>query len=491
MAKQPIRIQKTRVTQSPASRKFAARGADEGGHEETRLIDYLYDAVIITRNGGHIVDMNTRAASMFLFQPDEFLDMNIMDLITNASDSLVRTLERNVQAQKHTLLRANCLRKNKSRFSAEMAVTQVSAGTATGLCFAIRDITRKKQTEDQLDSEHNAVQNASSGMAISDNDCRIQYANPAVYELLGVEDASELTLLKQLWADEDTADGVLNACLEGEQWSGEIEAAVADDGSTFLQASIAPNLNARREQIGLIVSLMDISERKRMESDLQDAQTKLMEEEVSKARVDTMETLAYELNSPLQILLSLVEMDKNSQYKVQIDRMLEILKELHDPDKLEAVAGQASDRPLIASGGSASPCDLSRILIADDEKVLRTIFEQLINTFKPELTVTLASDGEEAIKRFEEHQPAIVMLDLAMPGMSGEDAFNRIEEICEEKSWQEPAIIICTGFMASSELSAYIEKHPLHMILNKPVGKEALMEAIESRLALPHFASNQ
>lgn len=67
-----------------------------------------------------------------------------------------------------------------------------------------------------------------------------------------------------------------------------------------------------------------------------------------------------------------------------------------------------------------------RILLADDHKLmrhgLRTALEQA-----PGLEVVAeASNGEEALELCREHEPQVVLMDINMPGISGNEATKRI-----------------------------------------------------------------
>ena len=67
-----------------------------------------------------------------------------------------------------------------------------------------------------------------------------------------------------------------------------------------------------------------------------------------------------------------------------------------------------------------------RVLIVDDQELVRTGFRLFLET-QPELSVVgEAGDGEEAIERARELQPDIVLLDLTMPGLSGLSALPRL-----------------------------------------------------------------
>ena len=68
-----------------------------------------------------------------------------------------------------------------------------------------------------------------------------------------------------------------------------------------------------------------------------------------------------------------------------------------------------------------------RALIADDEPLLREQLRLQLARQWPELQVVAqARNGREAVEMFESHQPAIVFLDVHMPGMNGVDAARAI-----------------------------------------------------------------
>ncbi len=72
--------------------------------------------------------------------------------------------------------------------------------------------------------------------------------------------------------------------------------------------------------------------------------------------------------------------------------------------------------------------DRLRILIVDDHAVVRAGIRSLIEG-QPDLEIVgEASGGEEAIQKTAELRPELVLMDIAMPGMSGIEATRRIKK---------------------------------------------------------------
>lgn len=64
-------------------------------------------------------------------------------------------------------------------------------------------------------------------------------------------------------------------------------------------------------------------------------------------------------------------------------------------------------------------------MLADDHTLVRTGMRLLLESIPDVKVVGEASDGLEALRLIQEHRPDCVLMDLAMPGMSGVEAVRR------------------------------------------------------------------
>ena len=80
-----------------------------------------------------------------------------------------------------------------------------------------------------------------------------------------------------------------------------------------------------------------------------------------------------------------------------------------------------------APAAKAAPSGRRRILVVDDQPDIREVLTDYLNNKGFE--VLEASGGEEALRRIPEFRPHIVLLDIAMPRMTGVEALRRIKAL--------------------------------------------------------------
>lgn len=80
-----------------------------------------------------------------------------------------------------------------------------------------------------------------------------------------------------------------------------------------------------------------------------------------------------------------------------------------------------------------------RILLVDDEEGIQLLYREEFEEDGYE--VISAYNGEEALEKFSQDSPDLVILDINMPGMSGIEALRRMKEINPDLP-----VILCSAY---------------------------------------------
>ncbi|MFG2404936.1 response regulator [Streptomyces brevispora] len=120
-----------------------------------------------------------------------------------------------------------------------------------------------------------------------------------------------------------------------------------------------------------------------------------------------------------------------------------------------------------------------RVLLADDQALLRETFRILIDS-RPDMEVVgEAADGAEAIELTRTHHPDIVVMDIRMPGTDGLTA---TATICANPDLAATRILILTTFDTEEHVAQALYAGASGF-LGKDVGAEGLLHGIRTVVA--------
>lgn len=277
--------------------------ADGRGLFFNELLQNVYDATLITDLQGRILDCNIRAIEFLLYDRGELMRMSLFQIISGADMALLDSLSRNLENERFTVITAYCVRKDGTYFPSEIAVNRLQFGE-THLCFFIRDITERRQLEQMLVTEHNAIRNADSGIAVADATGRLEYVNPATARIWGYDGPEAITNadIRHLFHDQTKVEEMLGTVLgSGHTWTGEMETYRVTGDPIAVQVSAVCNHNTEGEVVGFVLSLADVSDRRRAEIATREA-------ERQRVMLESVGSACHHMSQPVTALLTNLEL---------------------------------------------------------------------------------------------------------------------------------------------------------------------------------------
>jgi DNA-binding NtrC family response regulator len=116
---------------------------------------------------------------------------------------------------------------------------------------------------------------------------------------------------------------------------------------------------------------------------------------------------------------------------------------------------------------AASSC---RVLIVDDEYVIRFSFKTVLQ--KSGFTVEEADGAERALDKIHEFAPQVVLLDVLMPGVAGNELLETIKE------WKPEIQVIMVTSVDTEDLKNECLRKGAFEVMIKPVSMEKLVSTI-------------
>jgi DNA-binding NarL/FixJ family response regulator len=115
-----------------------------------------------------------------------------------------------------------------------------------------------------------------------------------------------------------------------------------------------------------------------------------------------------------------------------------------------------------------------RVLVADDQTLIREGLETLLGLMPGLQVVGAARDGEEAVRLVAEHRPDVVLMDLRMPRLDGVEATRRIAA-----QWPGTRVIALTTYADDDSIFGVLEAGAMGY-LTKDAGAQAIAQAIRT-----------
>ena len=118
-----------------------------------------------------------------------------------------------------------------------------------------------------------------------------------------------------------------------------------------------------------------------------------------------------------------------------------------------------------------------RIVVVDDQEVVRAGFAALLDTQADFTVVGTASDGAEALQVCHDRHPDVVLMDVRMPTMDGIEATARLTAAASDGRVPVPRVVILTTFDLDEHVYDALSAGASGFLL-KDVTAERLFDAV-------------
>jgi DNA-binding NarL/FixJ family response regulator len=132
----------------------------------------------------------------------------------------------------------------------------------------------------------------------------------------------------------------------------------------------------------------------------------------------------------------------------------------------------AARAPLELKSEMSPRAVVRRILIADDNAVVRSVIHSLIDVKTGFQVCGEAEDGMDAIQKAKDLVPDVVLLDLRMPGVNGLEAASTIKQ-----SLPSVRVVLFTMFAGDISESVRMAAN-IDLVVKKPKGLDRVLESI-------------
>ena len=117
-----------------------------------------------------------------------------------------------------------------------------------------------------------------------------------------------------------------------------------------------------------------------------------------------------------------------------------------------------------------------RILVIDDQAVVRQGFVSLINTVADMQVIAEGTNGQQALELYRQHRPDVVLMDLRMPVMGGVEAITALR-----REFPASRVIVLTTYDGDEDIYRSLQAGALGYLL-----KDMFFEELESAIRTVH-----
>lgn len=311
--------------------------------------DHSAVKLIIDAQTGQIADANEAAAVFYGYHRDELISMNISQINLLDEAQLKVEIQKVIDKQK-IHFEFKHLKKDGSICDVEVFSSLINISGKVFLHSIVHDVTEKKKAKQQVKLLIQSIEQSPVGIVITDPKGIVEFVNSRMTELTGYEkneiNSNVSKILHSNGKYQSLQSMIWNVISAGDIWNGEFEDQKKDGSNLWAKIVISPILDDEGVIRHYVIVYEDISEQKKILSELVSA--KIKAEESDHLKTAFLANMSHEIRTPMNGILGFMDLlqqpgltsDQLDEYikivRTSSHRLLSTINDIIDISKIES-----------------------------------------------------------------------------------------------------------------------------------------------------------
>ncbi len=261
--------------------------------------------IILLDVNGKVIEVNTSFCKTLGYSREEIIGQNIRLIAPPGSETRIENNISDILSGKTIIQEVKNIKKDGTFCIVALHETMIVLPDGTsGILSVSNDITEKKRSNERMITLSKALESISECVTITDLQNNIIFVNNAFCRIYGYTEKEiigrNISVLRSGENEEFSLETILSETIQ-KNWNGEL-VNIKKDGSKFpIELSTAHIKDENEMPVALIGIAVDISERKKIQSELIDAKEKAEESDQLKSAF--LANMSHELRTPLNAVI--------------------------------------------------------------------------------------------------------------------------------------------------------------------------------------------